>query len=220
LPNIKNNIISPSTYLSKMVCILLAGKRTSILTSKCSCFSTLLEKASQRINSVCVASSKHRQVHVEANLEKLGIVLPPPPTPAANYNITCYANNNMLYVSGHIPFSLHGKETVLLTGAVGEGAKTLEEGKVAARACGLNIISTLKRELGDLDRVEQVVKIFGIVNSTTDFKMQHRVLDGCSDLMMEVFGKPVGYHARSAIGTNTLPLDITVEVEAIVQIKK
>ena len=103
------------------------------------------------------------------------------------------------YVSGHVPFVLHGDETVLLAGAVGEGAKTLEEGKAAARACGLNIIATLKRELGDLDRVEQVVKIFGIVNSTTDFKMQHKVLDGCIDLMMEVFGKPVGYHARRAI---------------------
>jgi len=190
-----------------------------MLSSKCSHISTLLEKGSQRINILSAASSVFRQVHVEANLEKLGIALPPPPTPAANYNITCHANNNMLYVSGHIPFVLHGDETVLLTGAVGEGAKTLEEGKAAARACGLNIIATLKRELGDLDRVEQVVKIFGIVHSTTDFKMQHRVLDGCSDLMMEVFGKPVGYHARSAIGTNTLPLDITVEVEAIVQIK-
>jgi enamine deaminase RidA (YjgF/YER057c/UK114 family) len=202
-----------------MVCVLLASKRASMLTSKCSYIPTLLEKGSQRINLLSAASSAFRQVHVEANLEKLGIVLPPPPTPAANYNITCHANNNMLFVSGHIPFALQGDETVLLTGAVGEGAKTLEEGKAAARACGLNIIATLKRELGDLDRVEQVVKIFGIVNSTTDFKMQHRVLDGCSDLIMEVFGKPVGYHARSAIGTNTLPLDITVEVEAIVQIK-
>jgi len=122
----------------------------------------------------------------------------------------------MLYISGHIPFTNDGK---LLTGAVGEGAKPLEEGREAARACGLNMLATLKRELGDLDRVEQVVKIFGIVNSTTDFKFQHRVMDGCSDLMMEVFDKPVGYHARSAIGTNTLPLDITVEVEGIVQIK-
>ena len=70
-----------------------------------------------------------------------------------------------------------------------------------------------------LDRVEQIVKVFGIVNSTTCFKEQHLVMDGCSDVLMEVFDKPVGYHARSAIGTSTLPLDMVVEVEAIVQIK-
>mmetsp|Transcript_27394 Transcript_27394/g.39229 ORF Transcript_27394/g.39229 Transcript_27394/m.39229 type:complete len:186 (+) Transcript_27394:148-705(+) len=178
-------------------------KRTAVATGWCSRF-----------------LSQQRQVHIEAKLEKLGIVLPPPPTPAANYNITCHANNGILYISGHIPFTYIGEkhEQKLLTGPVGENAKSLEEGKEAARACGLNILATLKKELGDLDRVSQVVKIFGIVNSTNDFKMQHKVLDGCSDLMMQVFDKPVGYHARSAIGTNTLPLDITVEVEAIVQI--
>lgn len=95
----------------------------------------------------------------------------------------------------------------------------MKEGYDAARHCGLNIISTLKNELGDLDRVAQIVKIFGIVNSTTDFKEQHLVMDGCSDVLMEVFGTPVGYHARSAIGTSTLPLDMVVEVEAIVQIR-
>ena len=95
----------------------------------------------------------------------------------------------------------------------------MEEGYEAARHCGLNIISTLKSQLGDLDRVEQVVKVFGIVNSHTEFKNQHMVIDGCSDVLMEVFRKPVGYHARSAIGTNTLPLDIIVEVEAIIKIK-
>jgi len=71
----------------------------------------------------------------------------------------------------------------------------------------------------DASNIVSFLKVFGIVNSTTDFKHQHLVMDGCSDVLMEVFGKPVGYHARSAIGTSTLPLDMVVEVEAIVQIK-
>lgn len=106
-----------------------------------------------------------------------------------------------------------------MTGRIGEDGRDKAYGYEAARNCGLNIISTLKEHVGDLDRVEQIVKVFGIVQSTNDFKEQHLVMDGCSDVIMEVFGKPVGYHARSAIGTNTLPVDISVEVEAVVQIK-
>lgn len=155
-------------------------------------------------------------LHVEKRLEELGITLPKPSSPRANYNIVCHASGNMLYVSGHLPFKVDG---TFMTGRIGPGEQTLEYGKEAARNCGLNIISTLKDQLGDLDRVEQVVKVFGIVQSTDDFKEQHLVMDGCSDVMMEVFGKKTGYHARSAIGTSTLPIDISVEVEAIVQIK-
>ena len=163
-------------------------------------------------------SGKKRSIHVEKRLEELGIVLPPAPEPKANYNIICHAPGDMLYVSGHLPITANGD---LRTGPVGPetGGRTVEEGYEAARHCGLNIISTLKSQLGDLDRVEQVVKVFGIVNSHTEFKNQHMVIDGCSDVLMEVFRKPVGYHARSAIGTNTLPLDIIVEVEAIIKIK-
>mmetsp|Transcript_3846 Transcript_3846/g.8293 ORF Transcript_3846/g.8293 Transcript_3846/m.8293 type:complete len:198 (-) Transcript_3846:64-657(-) len=157
-----------------------------------------------------------RSVHVEKNMEAKGIVLPPPPKPAANYNLTCHASGNMLYVSGHLPLLDDG---TLITGTAGEDGVDIEEGYKAARQCGLNIVSTLKNTLGDLDRVEKVVKVFGIVNSATDFKFHHKIMDGCSDVMMEVFDKDVGYHSRSAIGTNTLPLDTLVEVEAIVQIK-
>jgi enamine deaminase RidA (YjgF/YER057c/UK114 family) len=105
-----------------------------------------------------------------------------------------------------------------MTGRIGENGRDKAYGYEAARNAGLNIISTLKEHLGDLDRVEQIVKVFGIVQSTNDFNEQHLVMDGCSDVIMEVFGK-VGYHARSAIGTSILPVDISVEVEAIVQIK-
>jgi len=167
-----------------------------------------------------------RSIHIEKKLKDLKITLPPPPQPKANYNIVCHASSNMLYISGHLPITNDGE---LLTGVVSGGGpaesddgdgKSIEEGYAAARLAALNMISTMKEQLGDLDRVEQVVKVFGIVNSTVDFKSQHLVMDGCSDAIMEVFGKPVGYHARSAIGTNTLPLDASVEVEAIIQIKE
>ncbi|EED96429.1 hypothetical protein THAPSDRAFT_260942, partial [Thalassiosira pseudonana CCMP1335] len=149
-------------------------------------------------------------------IEELKIELPTAPLPKANYNIVCMSGDT-LYVSGHLPITADG---TLLTGTLGpdNGGMTVEEGYAAARHCGLNIISTLKKQLGDLDRVEQVVKVrvFGIVSSHTDFKHQHLVMDGCSDVIMEVFDKPIGYHARSAIGVNTLPLNAPVEVEAII----
>ncbi len=157
-------------------------------------------------------------VHIEKKLQELGIELPPAPTPKANYNIVCHASGNMMYISGHLPLKADG---TLICGRIGpeSGGETIEHGYEAARQAGLNLISTMKQQLGDLDRVEQVVKVFGIVQSTNDFKSQHLVMDGCSDVIMEVFDKPVGYHARSAIGTSTLPLDMSVEVEAIVQVK-
>lgn len=160
-----------------------------------------------------------RNVHIEKKIEGLGMELPTAPLPKANYNIVCLPpGENVMYVSGHLPIKADGE---LITGTLGpdNGGMTVEEGYDAARHCGLNIIATLKKQLGDLDRVEQVVKVFGIVSSHTDFKHQHLVMDGCSDVIMEVFDKPVGYHARSAIGTNTLPLNAPVEVEAIVKIK-
>lgn len=169
--------------------------------------------------SRCAAYASSRSVHIEKKIEELGIELPAAPAPKANYNIICRVpDENTLYVSGHLPIKADG---TLITGALApeSGGLTVEEGYEAARHCGLNIIATLKNHLGDLDKVEQVVKVFGIVNSSTDFKHQHLVMDGCSDVIVEVFNKPIGYHARSAIGTNTLPLDASVEVEAIIKIK-
>jgi enamine deaminase RidA (YjgF/YER057c/UK114 family) len=159
-----------------------------------------------------------RGLHVEKRLDDLGIDLPPAPTPKANYNIVCHASGGMMYISGHLPLKTDG---TLITGRIGpaSGGETIKHGYEAARQAGLNIISTLKEQLGNLDRVEKVVKVFGIVQSNDDFKEQHLVMDGCSDVIMQVFGKDVGYHARSAIGTSTLPLDMSVEVEAIVQVK-
>eukprot|EP00980_Cylindrotheca_fusiformis_P008177 scaffold1729_cov117-Cylindrotheca_fusiformis.AAC.15 len=184
-------------------------KMMSIVSSK----AALLSSSSRHFRR---ALTDRRLVHVEKRLEEMGITLPPPAAPRANYNSVCYTSGNMLYVSGHLPFHPDG---TLMTGRIGENGLDKDYGYEAARHAALNIVSTLKQELGDLDRVEKVVKVFGIVQSSDDFKEQHLVMDGCSDLMMEVFGKEAGYHARSAIGTSTLPIDISVEVEAIVQIK-
>jgi enamine deaminase RidA (YjgF/YER057c/UK114 family) len=160
----------------------------------------------------------------------------------------CYSNDNVLYISGHLPLQPDGTLIKGRIGPLSSGGESIAHGYQAARHAGLNIIATLKQQLGDLDRVQQIIKvrtdnrqsilgecpdkcfshncvlslelqIFGIVQSTDDFKEQHLVMDGCSDVLMQVFGQPVGYHARSAIGTSTLPLDMSVEVEAIVQIK-
>ena len=102
-----------------------------------------------------------RFIHVEKRLEELDITLPPPSSPKANYNIVCHASGNMLYVSGHLPIKADG---TLLTGAVGpdSGGNTVEQGYEAARHCGLNLVSTLKSQLGDLDRVAQIVKVISI----------------------------------------------------------
>lgn len=170
---------------------------------------TFARRASQN------AAAGVRLIHIEKRMEELGIELPTAPTPKANYNIICY-DGDKIYLSGHLPIKNDG---TMFTGRIGPEDQTVEHGYAAARQIGLNLISTLKNELGDLDRVDQIVKVFGIVQSSADFKHQHMVMDGCSDLFMEVFSKEKGYHARSAIGTSTLPLDVSVEIEAIVRIK-
>ena len=154
-----------------------------------------------------------RFIHVEERLAKLGHTLPTPPKPAANY-IPCVRTGNLLYLAGHLPFNAQGS---LVVGRLGEN-KSLEEGREAAKLAALGIISTLKSNLGDLDKVRRIVKIQGFVNSTGDFTSHHLVINGCSDLLGEVFGDPVGVHARSAIGTGILPLGVPVEIEAIVEV--
>lgn len=113
---------------------------------------------SLRTSCRLAGSSCVRRVHIEKKLEELGIVLPPAPTPKANYNIVCHASGNMLYVSGHLPLKLDG---TLMVGRIGpeSDGETVEHGYEAARHAGLNLISTMKQQLGDLDRVEQVVKV-------------------------------------------------------------
>jgi len=145
----------------------------------------------------------------EESINRLHIQLPPPPKPVANY-VTSVRVGNLLYVSGHGPAPAEGART---TGKVGKDL-TLEEGYRAARQTALNLLATVRAALGTLDRVERVVKILGMVNCTPEFTDHPKVVNGCSDLLVEVFGEN-GRGARSAVGMNSLPGAIATEIEAI-----
>lgn len=149
----------------------------------------------------------------EQRLEELNIQLPDAPQPVAIYRPAVQVGN-LLFVSGHGPNRADGTQ---ITGKVGVEL-TAEEAKEAARVTGLCILSTVRSTLGSLDRVVRVVKVLGMVNATPDFGEQPQVINGFSELMMEVFGDP-GKGARSAVGMGSLPGNIPVEVEAIFEVE-
>jgi enamine deaminase RidA (YjgF/YER057c/UK114 family) len=149
----------------------------------------------------------------DARIQELHLTLPPPPKPVAVYRPAVQVGN-MLYVSGHGPLKPDG---TMITGRVG-GGLTLDEGKQAARQVGLAILSTVRNTLGTLDKVKRLVKTLGMVNCTDDFKDQPQVVNGFSELMADVFGKDAGIGARSAVGMNSLPGNIPVEVECIFEV--
>ncbi len=150
---------------------------------------------------------------IDATLEKLGIILPEAAAPAANY-IPYTVSGNLVYVSGQVPF-VDGQITY--QGKVGQDF-TVEEAADCARVCALNILAQVKAACGgDLDRVVQCVKLGGFVNCVDGFGQQPTVINGASDLMVEVFGDK-GRHARFAVGTNALPLNVAVEIDAIFEI--
>ncbi len=148
---------------------------------------------------------------VESKLAALGIVIPTATAPAANY-VPTVQTGNQLWISGQISIA----DGVLMTGKLGDDAD-VEAGRAAARQCAINLIAQMKAALGDLDRVKRVVKLVGFVNSAPDFTDQPKVVNGCSDLLVEVFGD-AGRHARSAVGVAALPFNVSVEVEAVVEI--
>ena len=151
---------------------------------------------------------------IEARLAELGITLPDTPAPVANY-VPGVRTGNLLYLSGIGP--AERADGTSLVGKVGRDLSQ-EEGYEAARLTGLNIISRMKGEVGDLDKVKRVVKMLGMVNSDPAFNQQPAVINGCSDLLVEVFGDK-GRHARSAVGLASLPNDIPVEIEVIVEVE-
>ncbi|MDO4266885.1 MAG: RidA family protein [Eubacteriales bacterium] len=151
-------------------------------------------------------------MNIENRIEALGIKLPVPPLPVANY-VACKKSGNLVYVSGQGPI-IEGKQ--LYKGKVGSGVNC-QEGYQAARFCGINLLAQLKAFLGDLDKVKQVIHLKGFVASDNHFTEQPLVVNGASDLMVEVFGDS-GRHTRCALGTNVLPTDIPVEVELVVEI--
>lgn len=151
---------------------------------------------------------------VEADLERLGIELAPKPV-AEGSIVPCRQIGNVLYVSGHGPADNNGK--LLYQGQVGKEV-SLEDARKAARASGIQLLRSMKDFLGDLDRIEYVVKALGFVNSAPGFFDQPKVMNGFSDFMTEVFGAD-GLHARSAIGTSCLPQNQPVEIELIVALR-
>jgi len=149
---------------------------------------------------------------IEARLAALGITLPEAPAPAANY-VPFVQSGKQLFVSGQISMGPEG----LIKGKLGADM-TVEDGAAAARRCGLALMAQAQACLGDLDKVKRVVKLVGFVNSTADFIQQPQVINGCSDLMVEVFGD-AGRHARSAVSAASLPLGVAVEIEAIFEVE-
>ncbi|HVX79769.1 MAG TPA: RidA family protein [Devosiaceae bacterium] len=147
-------------------------------------------------------------------LEQMGIVLPAPPRPIANF-ATHVQEGTLLFLSGQGPQTATGQ---LFTGKVGAGV-SLEEAYRHARLVGINLLAVLHHALGDLARVRQVVKLYGMVNAAPDFAEHPQVINGCSDLLVELFGE-AGRHARSAVGHASLPQNITVEIEAVVAVRE
>ncbi len=159
-----------------------------------------------------IASSSLAQIDFDKKLKDMGIELFPPSKPMGSY-VKAVRTGNLLYLAGSGPSRADGTNII---GKVGREL-TLEQGVDAARQAGISILSTLKAELGDLNKVKRVVKVLGMVNCTENFYDQPKVMNGFSDLMVAVFGDK-GKHARSAVGMYALPSNIAVEVEIIVEI--
>lgn len=149
---------------------------------------------------------------IEKKLKELGISLPAPPKPLANY-VPAVRAGNLLFVSGHGPYN-DGK--TMVSGKLGKEL-TIEEGYKTARNVALNCLASVQATLGDLNKVKRVVKLLGMVNCTEDFKDHPKVINGASDLLVEVFGD-AGRHARSAVGMQSLPNGIPVEIEMVLEV--
>ena len=149
----------------------------------------------------------------ERKLVELGLTLPPTSAPVANY-VPAVRSGSLVFLAGHVSRDAGGK---VIAGKVGRSA-TLEEANAAARQTALALLATLKRELGDLGKVKRIVRVGGFVNAVDDFQSQSQVMNGCSDLLVAVFGDK-GRHARAAIGVASLPLGALVEIEMVVEVE-
>ena len=150
--------------------------------------------------------------NIEARLQELGIELPEAAAPVANY-LPYVINGKQLWVAGQVPF-WNGE--IKFSGVVGQNV-SVDDAVEAARICALNILSQTKAAIGDLDRIAQVIKLGGFVNGAPNFTDQPKVINGASDLLVQVLGDK-GLHARSAVGAGGLPLNVPVEVDAVIAI--
>lgn len=150
----------------------------------------------------------------ENRLKELGIRLTEPAAPTANF-LKAVRTGNLVYLSGHGPDKPEGGQVI---GKLGSDL-TIEQGQEAARLVGISLLSSLKKEIGNLNKVKRIVKVLGMVNAVPTFANHSQVINGFSDLMVQVFGEN-GKHARSAVGLSSLPANIPVEIEMIVELKQ
>ncbi len=159
------------------------------------------------------ANSQDQSIDVEERLSELGVVLREPSLPSANY-VRAVRTGNLVFLASHAPKMPEGG---VVTGKVGKDLD-LEQAKEAARLCAISMLSSLKAKIGDLNKVKKVVKVHGMVNAVSDFTGHSQVMNGCSDFLVSVFGER-GKHARAAVGMGSLPRNIAVEIEMIVEVE-
>lgn len=164
--------------------------------------------------SITASSDAKPPSKIEQKLAKMGVTLYELPTPTASY-VRAVRSGNLVFLSGHGPMKPDGSN---VTGKLGQDL-SVEEGKQAARYTAIALLSALKEELGDLDQVQRIVKVHGMVNAAPDFTNHSQVMNGFSDFMVEVFGD-AGKHARAAVGMGSLPGNMAVEIEMVVEVKK
>lgn len=160
-----------------------------------------------------IAQPQETTIDPEKRLKELGIELQMPAAPAANF-VRAVRSGNLVFLSGHGPRKSDGS---YITGKVGREV-SIEQGREAARLTGVNLLASLKAEIGDLNQVQRVVKVLGMVNAGESFTEQPQVMNGFSDFIVSVFGER-GKHARSAVGMASLPFGMAVEIEMIVEVK-
>ena len=151
--------------------------------------------------------------NIEKKLTEMGLKLPTIPPSKGIYK-SCLTIGNLVYVSGHVSIETDG---TFITGKLGQNV-TEEQGKIAARQCGLAMLVSLKKYLGDLDKIKRVVKLLGMVNSTESYEKHPIVINGCSELFRDLLGDDMGLGVRSAVGMGSLPNNVSVEIEGIFEI--
>lgn len=158
------------------------------------------------------SAGQEEKISIEIRLKELGIELPPADKPVANY-VQAVRSGNLVFLSGHGPKKPDGE---FMTGKVGKDVD-INFGKEAARLTAINLLASLKAEIGDLNKVKRIIKVFGMVNADKSFTAHPQVINGCSDLLVSIFGERAK-HARAAVGMNSLPMNITTEIEMIVEV--
>jgi len=160
------------------------------------------------------STQSNNGIDVEERIRELGIQLYAPEPPIANY-VHAVQSGDLVFLAGHGPRKPEGG---YVTGKVGKDID-IEQAKEAARLTAISLLSSLKAEIGDLNRVKRIVRVFGMVNCDESFTEQPQVINGCSDLLVDIFGES-GKHARAAVGMISLPINISVEIEMVVELKR